>query len=268
MYYRDKIEIRNIDVIVNHSNGRVVYSNGSGSGEYQYYLKDHLGNRPYVGNNPINFIDVAGGFKLRNAGDYPLFNEYLNKNLSEILHSPAIMNALLKFSNGGLDYEKIKKDIMPGYGPTIVIEDIDEPGLIADGKYRVENGEHRLYINKKIVDAFERVGKKSHLSYEIRQAYLLGVVSTLLHEYVHYGERNNEYCYDMPQCEAGHLFEKAVYSTGLSLRPGYYDVTDPSQILPIINLKKYGKYNIKDRSEELQPELIDRSVLPTVPVIK
>ncbi len=44
VYYRDNIEIRNNAVIVNHSEGRVVYTNGGGAGDYQYYLKDHLGN--------------------------------------------------------------------------------------------------------------------------------------------------------------------------------------------------------------------------------
>jgi len=36
VYYRDNTEIRNGDVIVNHSDGRVVYPNGGGTGEYQY----------------------------------------------------------------------------------------------------------------------------------------------------------------------------------------------------------------------------------------
>lgn len=227
----------------------------------------------YAGNNPIMNIDVEGLFQFpahlakQYAEKYPMFTKYLQENLkNDVMGSETMMNALLHYSNGGLSRESIASDLTFGNGPTIVIADIDVTidgtTMTVDGKYREENGVHNLYINEELIAEFEKAAGNPKALEQAKQALLLGGVSTVLHEYVHYGDRNNDYGGD--GVEEGHAFEAAVYTTGISNRAAK-GKTDISTTMRIINLLTTGKYFPNDKTEQSQPDKINPSVLPTLP---
>jgi hypothetical protein len=224
----------------------------------------------YAGNSPIMNIDVKGLFQFPAhlaklyAEKYPLFTKYLQENIQkDVQNSATLINGLVKYSNGGLSKENIKEDLTFGKGPTIVIADLDVPNLAVDGHYEKENGVHTLFINEKIIAAFEKAAGNPKVGHLPKQALLLGAVSTVLHEYVHYGDRDNDYGGDA--VEEGHAFEAEVYSAGISIRP----IDETINILPtisVINLLTTGKYNPANKKEDKQTDKMNPSVLPTVPI--
>lgn len=223
----------------------------------------------YAGNNPIINIDVGGMFKFpahlakRYAKKYPLFTKYLQENIkNDVLNSSTLVNGLLKYSNGELTQESIANDLTFGNGPNIIIADIDGENLTVDGKYREEGGEHNLYINEALIAEFEKAAANPKAAEKAKTALLLGGVSTVLHEYVHYGDRNNDY--GDGEIEEGHAFEAEVYTQGISNRP-FGNKIDIRQTMSIINLLTTGKYNPNDKTEPVQSDKIDPSVLPTLP---
>lgn len=223
----------------------------------------------YAGNSPIMNIDVKGLFQFPAhlarlyAEKYPLFTKYLQENIQkDVQNSAAIMHGLIKYSNGGLNKDNIKEDLTFGKGPTIVIKDLDIPNLTVDGHYENEKGVHTLYINEKIIAEFEKAAANPKANEKAKQALLLGGVSTVLHEYVHYGDRDNDYGGDA--VEEGRAFEGEVYGSEISSRP----LDEKINIVPtlnIINLLTTGKYNPNNKNEQKQEDKINPSVLPTVP---
>ena len=90
---------------------------------------------PYIfcGDNPINFIDIAGKYKYpankaaAYTRDYPTLTKYLSSNIArDIMSSPAIMAGLLKYSGGNLTESEVAKATKWKSGPTIMFR--DNPG--------------------------------------------------------------------------------------------------------------------------------------------
>jgi len=227
----------------------------------------------YADDNPIVNIDLEGLFQFpahlakHYAEKYPMFSKYVKDYLKrDVEGSQTILNALVHYSNGGLDRESILSDLTFGNGPTIIIADIDVTiegvTMIVDGKYREEDGVHILYINEELVAEFEKAMTIEEASKKAKLALLLDIVSTLLHEYVHYGDRNNDY--GEGEVEEGREFESAVYTEPISNRAqdGRFDI---NHTILIINLLTTGKYFLNDETEEPQLDKIDPSVLPTLP---
>jgi hypothetical protein len=226
----------------------------------------------YAGNNPIMNIDVDGLFQFpaalakEYAEKYPLFTKYLQENIkNDVMGSEALMNGLLKYSNGGLTREYIESDLTFGSGPTIVFKDLDQPGFTADGHYDQINGVHTLEINEKLIAEFEKAAANPKAIDDAKLALLLGGVSTVLHEYVHYGDRNNDYGGEgAGGVEEGHAFEGEVYNSPVSVRP-FSQKFDIGPTLKVINLLRTGRYNPSDKTEPVQEDKINPSVLPTMP---
>ena len=179
---------------------------------------------PYCfgGNTPIYNKDFKGQYKLP-AGEAKksrLFTQYVNNYMKkDVLNSENIMRGLQTY--GQLSIEQIHQVLTPGEGPTILIvksEDIQG----AMGEY--DETRNIIKINMDAINQLNNAGK------DRMQAALLLVVSTLLHETVHYGdfqtggyEKDNidvlikSYLEGIPQYkstdvdEKGLLFESDVY---------------------------------------------------------
>ncbi len=220
----------------------------------------------FAGNNPIFYIDKNGEFAYPKGKEqfyrdnYSVITSYLENGISEIKSSTSIINNLSKYTRGQLSRPVVEKDIQFGNGP--VIRFVDNPGGVktAAGKFNSMSGE--LEINSKIVTWLE------NSSPEDKQAILIGVIGTILHEYVHEGDDRDGSDYDEGidnmgnpiNDEEGAQFTKAVY--------GMYGPTFP----PILDENKesyieLGKAIIEMRSgknEFLGETEKDESVIPTV----
>ena len=186
----------------------------------------------YAGNNPIKNIDVQGSFKLSSEfiSKYPAFANYLQGNISEILKSDAIVNSLVK--NGGFDRATIESDIKFGNGPTIDIRGLSSENLTVFGHYDglQANGEFQIALDEDMISRFEKAFANEGLSNDLKEASLLGIVSTLLHEYTHHGTGGS----DFETEEMGHKFEIDAYGTGL-------EPDDINQLMQVRTLKTTGK---------------------------
>lgn len=156
----------------------------------------------YGFNNPIRYLDSDGLFELENAQQYSKFSNYLKNSITGILANNRMMEAISGY--GQLSYRQIAKDVSWGKGPKIVIvENLTHAGSSVDGKYDPKNA-NVIYINKQLVSQLENAS-----SGDI-DAALLRLVSTLLHEYVHYGDwsADNE---GEDDYEVGYAFEEWSY---------------------------------------------------------
>ncbi len=149
----------------------------------------------YAGNNPVANIDVDGGFKFPAAfiKKYPAFASYLKNNITEVLKSDAIMNSLM--NNGGFDRKTIANDLQWGNGPTINIDKLGSENFVAAGHYdgKQRNGEFQITLDSDMLNRFEKAFANTKLSDDIKEASLMGVISTLFHEYTHYGTGGADY---------------------------------------------------------------------------
>jgi RHS repeat-associated protein len=152
----------------------------------------------YVGNNPIVYIDVKGMYKYppNKAAEYtkkyPTLTKYLKNNIAnDVMGSSIITNALIQhagFKGGNygdkteynLNNDKIKKAVTWNSGPNFKI--VDNPGGMEGASGHYDKSTNTISISTKIAKALEEA------SPEDRQAMLLGVYSTILHETVHYGD--------------------------------------------------------------------------------
>ncbi len=108
-----------------------------------------------------------------------------------------------------------------------------------------------------MMERFENAFNNKNLSNEILEASLMGIISTLLHEYTHYGTGGA----DFETEEMGHKFEADAY--GRTLEPD-----DINQLMQVRTLKTIGKLvNPFNHREviELLPNQIDKTVIPTLP---
>ncbi|HUM98639.1 MAG TPA: RHS repeat-associated core domain-containing protein [Chitinophagaceae bacterium] len=152
----------------------------------------------YVGNNPITYIDVKGMYKYppNKAAEYtkkyPTLTKYLKNNIAnDVMGSSIITNALIQYAGfkGGnygdkteynLDNNKIKKAVAWNSGPNFKI--VDNPGGVEGANGHYDKSTNTISISTKIAKALEDA------SPDDRQAMLLGIYSTILHESVHYGD--------------------------------------------------------------------------------
>ncbi len=137
---------------------------------------------PYIfaGNNPIYFVDFEGKYKISalDQSKSKMFTSYLKNFIkNDVIGSKSIMTALAKYSQ--LSNDDIAKALTFNKGPTIKF--VDNLPFNADGFYTGgKNGE--ILINQKLIDQL------NSSSPEDKQAALLLITSTLLHETVHYGD--------------------------------------------------------------------------------
>jgi len=208
----------------------------------------------YAANNPLNNIDSDGRFILpaKFISQHPAFAKYLQNNIGEVMKSNAIVNSLM--NNGGFDRATIANDLQFGNGPTIDIRKLGGENLTAFGHY---DGGSQIALDSDMLNRFEKAFANENLPDDVKEASLMGIVSTLLHEYTHYGTGGA----DFETEEMGHKFEADAY--GRTLEPD-----DINQLMQVRTLKTTGKLvNPFNHREviELQPNQIDKTVIPTLP---
>ncbi|MBS0645978.1 MAG: hypothetical protein JSR97_05255 [Verrucomicrobia bacterium] len=136
----------------------------------------------YAGNNPVNLIDVGGNFKMKpkDQQQYSVLANYLRSGVKEILNNPTMMSALQKY--GQFSVSDIKNKLVK-WNSGIQIDIVDKPGgyAYANGYYMGGQG-RPIQINKKLAKQLQSARA------EDREAALMAVFSTILHESVHYGD--------------------------------------------------------------------------------
>jgi hypothetical protein len=175
----------------------------------------------YVGNDPINMVDPDGRYQLPDevAQKYKEFANYINNGIQEVLKSPNIVNGLKKY--GQFTDEQIKTMVSPNSGPTIETK-TDIP--FGGAGYYPGGKDSNIQIDESLLIQFKNANDAD------KQAALLLIVSTLLHESVHYGDwqdgnpnDNQDALYKLVSVpgegefpmhqgsEKGHVFESEVY---------------------------------------------------------
>lgn len=181
----------------------------------------------FAGNSPILFIDFDGNFKYPKGStqekDYPKLTNYLKNSVQEIADNPTIIKALAEY--GQLSEADVKKALTWGEGPTIKVT----PLKGANGEFSPGIGSDELRINTKIVEQLENA------TGDDRDAALLLVGSTILHEYTHYGDDQDGK--DYPG-EEGQKFEEKVYGRDID------NLKDAKK-----TLDEYNKRHSSDGSE-------------------
>ena len=173
----------------------------------------------YGGNNPINLIDVGGNFKMKPSDQkqYSVLAGYLKNGIGEILGSKNIMGALMKY---GQFTEKQIRDKIVKWGKGSIA--IDFVNIGQNGRYDFGKGDFPITINSALAQQLQDAKP------EDRQAALLAVLSTILHESTHYGDwnadgmRNEDYVkfytsngsFAAETKEVGELFEIFAYHDG------------------------------------------------------
>ena len=219
----------------------------------------------YAGNNPVQNIDVNGEFKFPAANNYPNLAKYLENNIKEILSSPQIMRALLKYSDGYLTPDRVEEHLEYNEGPEVRLTRFEHfPGKPPRGwtpGHGINGMFEYFYINENIAKELEQI-LDSDASDEDKQAAMLNAVAVILHEYTHYGD----------VYEDGERMEKPWINpeTGKPFRNVETGeiLTEPMEGGEEFEKEVYGKIimNIKDARNvvsdktETEPE-----VLPSVP---
>ena len=172
----------------------------------------------YAGNNPVNLVDEGGNFKMKPSDQkkYSVLAGYLKNGIGEILGSKKIMGALMKY--GGFSEKDIRNKLVKwnsGIG-------IDFKSDMADNVYGYYPGGkgRNIQINDKLAQQLQDA------SPEDRQAALLAIISTILHESTHRGDwdadgvpNDETFSYDKDgqladTKEVGKAFEIAAYHDG------------------------------------------------------
>ncbi|MCE2503337.1 MAG: hypothetical protein J4G05_04665, partial [Chlorobi bacterium] len=180
----------------------------------------------YSSNNPLVYKDPHGTFQYPAGSDqetdYPRLTEYLRNRVDEILGNPVIMRALEEM--GQLSKDDVRRALVWGEGPVINIV----PLLGANGEFTPYTGSNELRIDWGIVNQLENsVG-------DDRDAALLLVASTILHEFVHWGDDQDGI--DRPG-EEGEEFEIRVYGI---------DIDNLSDAVEVLN-EYYIRHVIDER---------------------
>ncbi len=142
----------------------------------------------YVQNDPVNFIDPNGGFKIPASfrNDYPNLVRYIETQLrSHIEKSEAISGVLYYFSGGNLDLNQIADDFKPDSGPIIDIDKND----FADGQY--DHYSVSIFFKKERLSKIEKILKTGNP--QAQQIALIDFMQTFVNEYVHYGDAIDGY---------------------------------------------------------------------------
>jgi RHS repeat-associated protein len=140
----------------------------------------------YAGNNSILLIDIEGKYKYPSnkkknyEHNYKQFMTYLeNQMKTDVMNSDRIKEGLKRFGQFKSDKE-IENVLTMKNGPTIEITAKPDGNKGARGKYQSHT--KTIQINSKLVEQFENAKG------EDKQAALLSIFRTLLHETAHYGD--------------------------------------------------------------------------------
>jgi RHS repeat-associated protein len=214
----------------------------------------------YVSNNPVRFIDINGLFRwpAEYYTKYPILTAYLQKNIQkDILNSPAIMNGLLKHSGGHLTRQKVIEAVTFGSGPKLLIT--KTPGNSSvfkedpHGFYRI--GEKEIDINERLAMQLENASEND------RQAALIAIFKTILHETAHYGDYfdGQNFINDFGNnVEVGNAFDDDVFWGDNKGKPNT-DFTDMEGISTIDRVRKWGTWIKNERPDTW------RQLIPNIP---
>ncbi|MBD3329382.1 hypothetical protein GF357_02715 [Candidatus Dojkabacteria bacterium] len=188
----------------------------------------------YGFNNPIRYRDEDGRFELDNAQDYARLALYLQKAIDNLLMNNRIMTGLRFY--GDFSTSQIANDFQWGKGPKIVVvQDLESGGLDAQGMYS-KSSPGTIYLDKEFVQSLENA------SSEDADAMLLWVISTLLHEYVHLGDWENDGV--DKDYEEGYAFERWAYGRDIGF------LSDAKEILE----EYYKRHSEENENTEEQKE--------------
>ena len=137
----------------------------------------------FCGGNPILYLDKYGRYKLpkNEARKSSIFAKYLAKYMqNDVLNSSNILRVLQLY--GELSVAEIEEILTPGKGPVIyIVKSSDINHASGEFIWRDDNNS-TIYINQDIINILNTADDNT------RQAALLFVISTLLHETAHYGD--------------------------------------------------------------------------------
>jgi len=233
---------------------------------------------PYCisGNNPIAFIDKNGDFKLDPdfQKSYPLLTNYINNYLkNDVSNSPELKSQLMaysKFSEKKLMDVILTKDAGPVvYGTKNLVWGAG--GLTLPKSNSSEEYPSMTQLNAKLLSQAEAILKDPHSTTEEKQAAILSVSSTLLHETIHIGT-NADQSNSKPipgdkdgmTEDVGSQFERQVWGMDIGEdskreKLSMTDQGDENKVFPLYQQDAKKVVGIKSQTEE------GKKTLPTVP---
>ncbi len=134
---------------------------------------------------------------------YPRLTEYLRNQLPKIADIPKIVDAMHEFTQ--LPKDRIRQDLQWGKGPIVEIVQLDnyDPGKTDSDTagFFDDESPDRVLLDIDYVNLVENETSDP-------DALIFWIGTTIVHEYVHYGDFNNGFDY---MGEEGRLFEISVY---------------------------------------------------------
>lgn len=158
----------------------------------------------------LPYIKYPEALAAQYKADYPKLTEYLINQLPKVADIPLIVNTIKYLTD--LPEDQIKRDLMWESGPTIYITQLDNFSENTSDKTvgRFEESEPDvIYLDIDYVNSLEN---STATQYE-QDAFLFFLGTTILHEYVHYGDFQDGVQYPG---EEGILFELYVYGENVS----------------------------------------------------
>ncbi|MFV0483852.1 MAG: RHS repeat-associated core domain-containing protein [Bacteroidales bacterium] len=193
-------------------------------------------------NNPIMYVDPDGQFELpaAQAKKYQRLAHYLKNGVQGIANNKTIVAALKKY--GQFTDKQIESALEWGKGPSINVTNLDG----ANGEFTPNSNSKELRINIDIVEQLENA------TGEDRDAALLLVASTILHEFTHYGDDQDGVDYTEGHGEEGQAFEEASYGRDID------NLNDAKEVLNEYNNRNGIKkqYSTKSNTIELEEIII------------
>jgi RHS repeat-associated protein len=221
----------------------------------------------FAGNTPITLIDKKGYYKItpEDQKKYPVLTKYLSTNvLNDVLNSPTIMANLMTY--GKLSKEQITKALTWNDGLNLSIGEIAWDaggayrgcgGLIPDGQPITSTAYDFFQLNVNLVTLLENAKP------EDMQAALLAVVSTILHETVHYGDYKED-CVNTTTPEVINGIESSEQGEKFELKTYGKNIGDGANMSETTNWTKYIEDSKKVITEKSKTEE-GKKDLPTVP---
>lgn len=141
----------------------------------------------YVANNPVKFVDPDGRVIMDASikQTYPHFYNYVNNQLGNFfLGSPAILNALSKYSVGALDPATIKHAMSQGNGPNVIVADM---AYGHEGEFVAET--NTIKLSSRLVGLFNDVMSGNvKTTPNAKTGMAIALTSTFINEFTHYGD--------------------------------------------------------------------------------